>query len=373
MVSILKQILQLLGAVTVLYGALLALSLLLVPREDTDQPLDAERAPSSLFMTQPKYVFMTRSRLNTVTDKAILLGASNMLVGFRQAQVQALVPAMEVHNLAVGGSNITQVSQIVDLVREVQTTEARRHNTYVIGLWYGLFAADQARWYTPDRHAGDTDIDIERYRYGFYRRTGAGAEPLLPPRYLQLGVTLIHPYLVLDRTARDLTRALRDLMATRPPAITDEQRNAIVVSAGQRREYLAFWRDYMGSAAALGDAPFQTLTRMIDGILAEGGRVILVDMPIPRWHAAGSPLSSDYRRHTDALFAALRARPGVTVLAMTGADADDDFSDEVHPKPRVTGAWAQRLAAVLNAADHPPRTLTAGLRPESPLAAASSL
>jgi hypothetical protein len=63
----------------------------------------------------------------------------------------------------------------------------------------------------------------------------------------------------------------------------------------------------------------------------------------------------------------------VTVLAMTGADADDDFSDEVHPKPRVTGAWAQRLAAVLNAADHPPRTLTAGLRPESPLAAASSL
>jgi hypothetical protein len=372
MPSVLKQLMHLLAAVAALYGALLALSLLLVPREDMDRPLDAERASSSLFMTQPKYVFMARSRLNTVTDKAILLGASNMLVGFQQAQVQALVPRMEVHNLAVGGSNITQVSQIVDLVREIQTPEARRHNTYVFGLWYGLFADDRARWYTPDRHAGDTDIDIERYRYGFYRRTAGGAEPLLPPRYLQAGVTLIHPYLVLDRTARDLTRSLRDFMAARPPAITDAQRNAIVLSDDQRRDYLAFWRDYMGSPAALSEAPFQTLVRMIDGILAEGGRVVLVDMPIPRWHAAGSPLAADYRRHADALFAALRARPGVTVLAMTGADADDDFSDEVHPKPRVTGAWAQRLAAVLNAADHP-RTLTAGLRPESPLSTASPL
>jgi hypothetical protein len=63
----------------------------------------------------------------------------------------------------------------------------------------------------------------------------------------------------------------------------------------------------------------------------------------------------------------------VTVLTMAGADADDDFSDEVHPKPRVTGAWAQRLAAVLNAADHPPRTLITGLRPESPLSTASPL
>ena len=345
---ILTQAAQLLVALLALYGVLLAISLLILPRADAGKRLDTARASSSLFQTEPKYVFMARSRLNTATDKAILLGASNMLAGFRQAQVQALVPDFEVHNLSVGGSNIRQVSQIVDLVREVQTAEARRHNTYVIGLWYGLFADDKARWYTADRHAGDTDIDIERYRYGFYRRTASGALPLLPPRYLDTGVLLIHPYLVLDLAARELTRWLRSFMAAKPPAITDEQRNAVVLSDAQKREYLAFWRDYMGAAERLGDSPFQALDRLIESILAEGGRVILVDMPIPRWHAQGSALSADYRRRIDRLFASLRARPGVSLLTMDDAASDDDFSDEVHPKPRVTERWAGRLAAVLN-------------------------
>lgn len=352
---ILTQIAQLLAALLALYGVLLALSLLLVPRADVGERLDAARASSSLFLTEPKYVFMTRGQLNTTADKAILLGASNMLAGFKQPQVQALAPHLEVHNLSVGGSNIRQVAQIVNLVREVQSPEARRHNTYVIGLWYGLFTDDKARWYTPDRNAGDTDIDIERYRYGFYRRTEAGAVPLLPPQQLDLGVLLIHPYLVLDRTARDLTRSLRSFMAAKPAPITDAQRNAVVLSDAQKRKYLDFWRDYTGGADKIDDASFQWLARIVDGVLAEGGHLVLVDMPIPAWHAQGSVLAADYRRRMDATLETLRARPGVTVLKMADAASDDDFSDEVHPKPRVTERWAARLATVLNSSS-PERT-----------------
>lgn len=345
---ILKQIALLVAALLALYGVLLAITLLLVPRADPGARLNADRATASLFMTEPKYVFMARSRLNTLTDKAILLGASNVHAGFKLDTLQPLVPGIELHDLAVGGSNITQVSQIVDLVREVQTPEARRHNVYVIGLWYGLFADDQARWHTPDRHAGDTDIDIERYRYGFYRRTQAGAVPVLPPRHLDVGVLLVHPYLVLDRTARDLTATLRSFKSPQRQAITDEQRNAIVISEAEQRKYLAFWRNYMGPEPNLGDAPFRVLERLVDGILAEGGRVVLVDMPIPSWHAHGSALAADYRQRTDTLLAHLRARAGVAVLTMDGAAADDDFRDEVHPKPRVTERWATRLADTLN-------------------------
>ena len=348
MKTILIQITQLLAALLALYGVVLGLSLWLVPRADVGERLDAARAPASLFLTETKYVFMARGRLDSVADKAILLGASNMLAGFRQAQVQALVPGAEVHNLAVGGSNIAQVSQIVDLVREVQTPVARRHNTYVVGLWYGLFADDKARWYTPDRHPGDTDIDIERYRYGFYRRTEAGAVAVLPPRHLDTGVLLIHPYLVLDRTARDLTRSLRDFMAARPVPLTDAQRNVVVLSDAQKRKYLAFWREYTGAAETVDDASWRTLDHLVDSILADGGRVVFVDMPIPRWHAQGSALAADYRQRIDRLFTTLRARPGVTLLAMRDAASDDDFSDEVHPKPRVTERWAERLASALN-------------------------
>jgi hypothetical protein len=81
----------------------------------------------------------------------------------------------------------------------------------------------------------------------------------------------------------------------------------------------------------------------VDRILAAGGRVVLVDMPIPRWHAQGSPLYADYAQRMASLLPALAAREGVAVLRLQGDD-DDDFSDEVHPKPRVTQRWAEALA-----------------------------
>ena len=348
MKTILKQILQIIGALAVVYGVLLAVTLVLVPRSELGSRLDASRARESLFLTEPKYVFLARGQLNTPVDKAILLGASNTLAGFRQAEVQALVPNQEVHNLAVGGSNITQIDQIADLVNEVQSTEARRHNTFVIGLWYGVFASDKARWHTPDRHAGDTDIDIERYRYGFYRRTEDGSAPVLPPGQLDTGVILIHPYLVLDRLARDVTSMARGWLTGRKPGMTNAQRNAIVLTEEQHLGYLAFWRGYMGDVDVLDDAPFQTLDKMVAKVLADGGRLVLVDMPLPRWHTEGSPLWRDYHRHIDPMLARYENEPGVTVLKMGAANANEDFHDEVHPKPRVSGQWAERLAAVLN-------------------------
>ena len=345
---LLIQTARLLLALLVLYGVVLGLSLLLVPRTGTEARLDSARASASLYLTEPKYVFMSRPQLDTTADKVLLVGASNTMAGFKQRQVQALLPGLEVHNLAVGGSNITQIGQIVDLVREVQSPAARRHDIYVIGLWYGLFASDQARWYTPDRHAGDTDIDIERYRYGFYRRTDAGAVALLPPKYLDVGVLLIHPYLVLDRTARDLTASMRESLGVKKRPITDEQRDATVLDAADQQRYLAFWRDYTGQAQALGDAPFDALERIVDGIVADGGRVVLVDLPIPDWHAQGSVLSADYQRHLATLIPRLTTRSAVSFVTLDGMSASDDFSDEVHPKPRVTPRWAQRLATALS-------------------------
>jgi hypothetical protein len=237
----------------------------------------------------------------------------------------------------------------VDLVREVQSPAARQHDSYVIGLWYGLFADDKARWFTRDRHAGDTDIDIEKYRYGFYRRTDSGPVPLLPPRYLDTGALMIHPYLVMDRATRDATQSLRDLLSGKPAKTTDDQRNAVVISVPEQQKYLAYWHDYMGSTNTLTDAPFNTLQRTVDAILADGGQVVLVDLPIPAWHSQGSALYADYRNRVDRLLDRDQTRAGVSVLRMGDANNDADYVDEVHPKPRIAPLWAQRLAASLNA------------------------
>ena len=345
MALILRQTLWLVVAVAAAYGLFLATSVLIVRPQVNAERLDAAKSGDTLFMTQPKYVFLSRSRLNTTADKVLLVGASNTMVGFRQEQVQSLLPGLEVHNLSVGGSNMTQIAQITQLVRDAQTPAARQHDLVVFGLWYGVFASDASRWRTPDRVPGDTDMDIERYRYGFYRRSPQGPVALLPARYLDAGVLLVHPFLVLDSLARDATRGMRRFFDARPASLDDAQRDAMVVDPERQDKYLAFWRDYTGHAQSLEPVQFAALERTVRSIVADGGRVLLVDLPIPAWHTAGTVLAADYRRQMDALLLRLRAVPGVQALDMTASAASDDFSDEVHPKPRVTPVWAARLAA----------------------------
>ena len=168
-------------------------------------------------------------------------------------------------------------------------------------------------------------------------------------------IALVHPYLVLDRTTRNATQSFRDFMAGKRPAMTDEQRNAVVITDAEREQFLSFWRGYMGNATSLADAGFRTLNRTIDGILAEGGQVVLVDLPLPTWHSQGSLLAGDYRKRIDALLTSQQFRPGVVVLRMDGDNTDLDFRDEVHPKPRVAPRWAQRLAATVSLSAALPR------------------
>ena len=360
MTALLRQAGLLLTALAASYGAILLLTLLLVPRPDEAAGLDSATAGQSLFMTEPKYIFLNRRQLRSEAPQVVLLGASNVVVGLRQPEVASLIKGAMVHNLAIGGANMTEVRQVFDLVQEMQSPAARRRTVFVIGMWYGNFFEDRQHWYTPDRHPGDTDIDIERLRYGFCRRSASGVVSVLPSRYLDLGVTAIHPYLVLDRLSRDATKSARQLLFKTVPERSEQQRNETVVSEADRRKALDFWRATIGRPADLGEEQFAVLRQTIDAMLESGARVLLVDLPIPRWHAERSPYSTSYRERTARLLATFSGRPGFTALTIPAMDADLDFYDEVHPKPQVTATWARHLAAALGpVVAHPADVLAA--------------
>jgi hypothetical protein len=346
--AILRQILFVLIALGGIYAVLLALSFLIEPPANRGGGLDSSLADSTIFMTDPKYVFLNRAALRPDAPRIVFVGASNTVVGFKQREVQALLPNAEVDNLSVGGSNMTQIAQIVDLVQDLQSSAARRRTTFVIGMWYGAFAQDRFRWDTPDRHAGDTDIDIERYRYGFYRRAENGPKQVLPSEDLPLGVTLIRPYLVFDELSRRASKELRDHLFGRAPSRTDAERDASVVSEADKVAALKYWREQMHSDGAIAAEQFLVLKNLIDRILAQGSRVVLVDLPIPRWHAERSPLYGEYLQHKIILLLDLESREGFSYLEMNDLNSDLEFSDEVHPKPRVTWAWAARIAGLIS-------------------------
>ena len=347
--AILKQGLFVLIALAGIYVVLLALSFVLVPPVKSRGGLDSRLAAETVFMTNPRYVFLNRAAVRPDAPRIVFVGASNSSVGFRQHEVQPLLPNAEVDNLSVDGSNVTQVAQVVDLIQELEDATARRRTTYVIGIWYGVFTPDGYHWDTPDRHRGDTDIDIERYRYGFYRRTEAGPKQVLPTHEWSLGLALIHPYLVFDELTRRASKELRDRLFGRDPVRTDAERNASIFSEAEKIAALRYWREQMHSNGVIAEEQFSVLRNLIDRILAQGSRVVLVDLPIPRWHAERSPFYADYLQHKKMLLSDLEGKHGFAFMEMSDQSSDLDFSDEVHPKPRVTREWAAQVAALIGA------------------------
>jgi hypothetical protein len=356
--TFLQQIAALLGCLGLLYAACLGVALAiepLAPRTSdamsaTDATIDTMQAPSSRFGTYHKYAFLNRVGLRAVKDRVVLIGSSNTMRGVRPAALQRLVPGTQVANLAVPSANIRELRQIVELVYEMQAPAARQRETFVIGIWYGTFVTDEVRWHNPDRHAGDTDIDVERYRYGFWRRTPHGPERVLPASQLALGVTLVHPLLLLERGVRLATARMRDALSGHAPELSDAQRDVIVPTDPQKQRMLRFHAEYMGGVPELSAEQFELLKSTVGYAHDNGSRVIIAILPIPRWHAHNSRYTHSFEARIDDLKSALSILPGVSLLDLQDLDDDDNFYDEVHPRPRCSSVWERRLAALIGSA-----------------------
>ena len=351
MSAFLKQLGLLVLSVCGVYAVVWAASFAAFPSDQVNS-LNSGDAPQTFYMTEPKYVFMSRAPLAAVKPRVIFIGASNTVVGFHPDQLEPLIRNVEVDNLGIGGANVTEISQVVDLVQQIQSPEARKKTTYVLGMWYGIFFTNQLKWYSPERHAGDTDLDIELYRYGFYRRSNEGPVPIVPARFLADEVLLIRPFLVLDKISRRASHSVRRFVHNKPDAADDQEdktavRNASVVSESEMTEDMKYWRLMMQGQTRLSQEQVKALRDLVAKILASGSKVMIVDLPIPAWHKARSPIYADYINQRDALVREFSARPGFAFYDMSAHDEDLDFSDEVHPKPRVDINWASTVSAPL--------------------------
>lgn len=345
MMLILRQVAALLVCLVLLYIAVLGMTLALARPPSQRGELDSSLAGGTIFMTEPKYIYLNRTPLGDASNKIVFVGSSNVATGFKLSEIRALLPVgVRVHKLAVGGANMTEMRQVIDLVQEVQSEDARQHQILVLGIWYGMFGKDRLRWYTSDRFPGDTDIDIERYRYGFEWRTSQGPIRIVPWRYVDLAVSAISPFLVLDKLSRDTLAWLSNAYSG-PPRDLD----AVVLSEARKKSLLDYWLKTMGPAGTgTMDEQFSVLEQACATVLSQGSSLLLVNLPLPRWHKERSPYEQPYQHAVARLVSRWTGRPGFGFIDMTKLDSDGDFYDEVHPKPHVTIEWAKRLAAALS-------------------------
>jgi hypothetical protein len=345
---ILIQTARTLVSVILLYGLLIAASFLMAPREHASETLDTKLAEDTIYSTQTKYLFFSRGALMKPQPRILIVGASNANVGLRAHQVQTSVPCALVNNLAVGNANATEAQQTVDLVHAVQSPEARLENTFVFGIWYGLFSDSKDRWPTSSREGLATDIETELYRYGLYRRTPEGPYPLLPPAWLPFEDVLIRPLIVTESIARQWTETLRGYFFVRPPKRTVAEREAAHFSPEERRDAAAYWYNLFGRKDDISGEQFADFENMIAHLLDAHERVIVVDLPLPKWHQETSVYDLKYRKRLPGLLKKFAGREGFAFSDISGLSADDDdYSDEVHPKLHLAKMWAERVGETI--------------------------
>ena len=345
---ILRQMALTLLSFAFIYALLAGASFIVFPQPSSG-PRDFQAADRTLYMTVPKYVFLGRSVFDNPDNKAILVGASNTGVGFKQKAVQAALSCAKVSNLGMGGANISEVKQVIDLVHTVQDDSDRALNTFVIGVWFGMFVDSDVKFADPDRTRGDTDIDIERYRYGFYRRTPDGPVAVLPPKWLDAGVLALRPFLLIEKVARQVRSGVSEFVVGRNAAQrSDAEREAAVMSEADKKKALEYWNDTMGRRGEISRAQVALLSDTINSLLRSGQKVVLADLPIPAWFRDNSPYQRSYEEAIKSLFEQYGSWPTFASMTMSDLDRDLDYSDEVHAKPHVAQIWSTRLATVLD-------------------------
>ena len=234
------------------------------------------------------------------------------------------------HNLAVGASNITQIRQIVELTYEVLSSDERKHTTLVVGIWFGNFVENAKRW-GPGKQ---TDIQVELKRYGGYEFKDHQILPVstrvqdLRLHYL----SLFGPYTLLRRLF-----VLASGIQIRIPysgSVDDEF----------KKRAFAFWREYMGSPdGSLGREQFDAVIELAQLVEKNGGKLVILDLPIPKWHQSASLYLKSYESLKSELIKPLFTNPRVRYMDLRDLNENSHFYDSAHPTKQAALIWSTTL------------------------------
>ena len=345
MLTILRQLCLTVLSFAALYASLIAVSFMVYPNR-SEKALDTGSAEQTIYTTPTKYLYFGRTLLEAPGRRVFVVGASNADAGLRPSQVQEEVSCATVHGLTIGNMNVAEMEQTIGLIPASRSLS--KSDTVVLGIWYGNFADSRDRWHDRNRALGESDVEVELYRFGFYHQGRTGPEASISDRWLFAEALSLRPLHMFEGLLRRLTSTARNAVFVRPPTMTLAEREKRTFKPDEKVAALQYWQQQFGSNTDVSDAQFAILERTITDILARGSRVVLVDLPIPAWNADASRFELGYRKRLAALIPRFAGARGFSFLTMPDLVQDDHFSDEVHPKPSTARIWATRVGRAVD-------------------------
>ena len=310
-------------------------------------------------------IFFTPNLAKTDGSMIVIVGASAAQEGFQPAIARAEAPDLLIHNLSVGGANISELDQIIDIAVNATPPQIIRRSVLVLAVSYPLFVPDNKRWSDPIfvppdaiadgkvqsdiqreamrcssicdpssllfKHAPDWLISPFRNRYALY----LGLVPRLPAH-------LTDPILKWKMWRYDPRRKSESKETKKSPSnaspLSDEP---YLIMAHRQMDFLT---KYMGQPeGVLQDEQFDKLKMLIDKARGAGFRVVVLDMPLPSWHRLKSPFFTPYETKLQSVLASYTSAGTIDFVSLVDAIPDDEFRDSIHPKADAANHWARTL------------------------------
>ncbi len=313
--------------------------------------LDTAAAEKTVFTTEPRFAVYGRERLAGSKRSIVLVGASNVREGFRPSELAEHFSNFDIHNIAVGASDMRQLRELVQLVLSAVPNERREDLTIVLGIWYGSFVDENRRW-----KGGPTDVGAEMLRYGLYRENGSEL-PIARFNAAQFpyAVAATRPFMLASRMyllgiskrLDAIKNYLMNTLSVSSVSIIDINFDNHIVNQEEQERATIFWKEYMGLPVEWSEEGFDTLYAIASEVSSAGANLVLVDMPIPNWHRSRVPYDRIYQERLVPRLAKMSLLTGFSYGSMRENISDTDYYDSAHPRPKITHQWASRVAQII--------------------------
>ena len=327
----------------------LGLSFLHYPVSSPSKIIDSGSKTPSLYRSLSLEIILGNDKLQISSKpKLLYLGSSNVREGFRPLDSTQLFPDFEAHNLSMGASNITQIKQVGAYAGNSLPKDLAKQSVFIVGIWYGNFVANNDRF-----RSGKTNFEDELTRSEIYREVIFGfkkEDSHVISKYFNHNVrfTLIRPFLLLGDYMRRLKlgfipsikeyiKKTVNLIKSNLFNLRPVKKKSNEFDAQEVKGAVKFMKWYMHSEDGfLKEEQFMEIINLGKIVSSLGSRLVLVDMPIPKWHSDTSPHFKYYQKVKTGYIKQMLLNKNTEYINLQNTLVDDDFYDMAHPKKEST-------------------------------------
>jgi hypothetical protein len=344
-----KQVQRYIMGVVAVVVLLQAATLLLLYALNSNKSVDAYVASSTIFQTNRKTAVYASPIVvaGSSEPQVVVIGASAAAASLRPHELEPLLTTgTRVHNLGLGAQRFRAFDQVIELLYRQTPAPQRRNYVFVLGIGYPLIAQFQ-----HEIDFAKTSMDLEMLRCGIFEETPEGMVSRVPEAYLPEALRMAWPFMLPRAGYNTLIRLLPErlqLGLADPKNFSIEELNQITLTKEQRAERI---RDFQRLITdETGEKSLEVMMQMADRITAEGGQLVLVDLPASRWLEEGTTIPATYERLMKHYLSRLEKYDNVHYVKLEDGFSDDDFYDGIHPRARTTHKIAARAAPTIQAA-----------------------